>query len=55
MSNEERDVLYKSVLTILLVVVAFLEQPYFLAVVITLMVIKQLGHINSTLRNNGDI
>jgi hypothetical protein len=55
MSKEDRDVYFRGVLLVLLFVTAFLEQPYFLAVVITLMVIRQLGYINSTLRNNGDI
>jgi len=32
-------------------VFAFLEQPYWLTVAISVLVIKQLGRINTTLRN----
>lgn len=47
-------VLYTLSLIVLIVVFAFLEQPYGLAAAISLLVTKQLGRINTTLRNKGD-
>ena len=48
------SVLYMQGLVVLIVVFAFLEQPYGLAAASSLLVIKQLGRINTTLRNKGD-
>ena len=45
---------YMLSLIVLIVVFAFLEQPYGLAAAISLIVNKQLGRINTTLRNKGD-
>lgn len=47
-------VLYTMGLIVLIIVFAFLEQPYGLAAAISLLVNKQLGRINTTLRNKGD-
>ena len=33
---------------------AYIEQPYWLAAASAVLVIKQLGRINTTLRNKGD-
>ena len=42
---------YMLVLLALMLVAAFFEQPYFLAVVSVLMVVKQLGRINTAIKN----
>jgi hypothetical protein len=46
--------IYMSSLLVLLILGAYLEQPYFVATIITLLVVKQLGRIITALQNTGD-
>lgn len=51
MTPAQIDMCYILVLLALMLVAAFFEQPYFLAVVSVLVLVKQLGRINTTLRS----
>jgi hypothetical protein len=51
MSDELFVKIWMLVVWFSLFVFAFVEQPYWLTVAISVLVIKQLGRINTTLRN----
>ena len=54
MKDSNNALVYMIVLLICIVVSAFKEYPYLLAAASALLIVKQLGRINNTLKGSGD-
>jgi hypothetical protein len=50
----KNDLIWMLVAWFSIFIFAFIQQPYFLTAAIAILVIKQLGRINTTLRGKND-